>query len=147
MHRIAALLLLLLLFPWIAPPAFADDADDIRARLEQWTDDFNNRRIEAACDLFSRELISDFRGQGEANYETRCGLITAALSDRSKTYRYALDIREIIVEGDIAIVRLVWTFFIAPLNITTVEPGMDIFRREADGQWRIIRYMAYEEER
>jgi steroid delta-isomerase len=54
-------------------------------------------------------------------------------------------LREIIVERDLAVVRLTWTLFITPFNVTSVEPGMDVFRREADGKWRIIRYLAYEE--
>ncbi|MCX5479048.1 hypothetical protein OSH08_08530 [Kaistia geumhonensis] len=33
---------------------------------------------------------------------------------------------------------------VTPGEIRVVEPGIDIFRKEADGRWRIIRYMAYE---
>jgi ketosteroid isomerase-like protein len=129
-----------------APAARADDADDIRARLELWTDDFNAGRADAVCDLFSKEAISNYRGQPERNYEEICGLLQKSLADPARQYRYQLDLREIIVEGDIAIVRLTWTLFVAPLNVTSVEPGMDVFRKEADGKWRIVRYMAYEEE-
>lgn len=140
------ILLVALAFIAAATVARADDAADIRARLEQWTDDFNAKRIEPVCDLFSKDLLSDVRGQGEADYATRCDLLTRALRDPAKEYRYALDIREVLVEGDIAIVRLTWTMFLSPLNITVVEPGMDVFRKEADGRWRIIRFMAYEQE-
>jgi ketosteroid isomerase-like protein len=27
---------------------------------------------------------------------------------------------------------------------TSVEPGIDIFRRQADGSWKISRYIGYE---
>jgi hypothetical protein len=43
-------------------------------------------------------------------------------------------------------VRLDWTLTITPGDETSLEPGMDIFRREADGVWRIVRYMSYEGE-
>jgi len=138
---IAALFLLTLL----GTGARADEAE-IRARLEQWTADFNSRNAEAACELFSKSLLSDFRGQGEAGYETRCELITKALNNPDRTYRYDLNIKEIIVEGPLAVVRLTWTMTVSPGDIVSVEPGLDVFRREADGRWRIIRYMAYEEE-
>jgi uncharacterized protein (TIGR02246 family) len=128
------------------PPAHAADTDDIRARLEQWTEDFNAGRADEVCDLFSKEAISNYRGQPERNYEEICALLQKSLADPARDYRYQLDLREIIVEGDLAVVRLTWTLFVSPLNITSVEPGMDIFRREADGKWRIVRYMAYEEE-
>ena len=29
------------------------------------------------------------------------------------------------------------------LRILFIEPGMDIFRRQPDGSWKIMRYMAY----
>jgi uncharacterized protein (TIGR02246 family) len=130
----------------LAAPAGAADADDIRARLAQWTDDFNAGRADAVCDLFSKDAISNYRGQPERTYEEICGLLKTSLADPARDYRYQLDLREIIIAGDIAIVRLTWTLFISPLNVTSVEPGMDVFRKEADGKWRIVRYLAYEEE-
>jgi uncharacterized protein (TIGR02246 family) len=130
----------------VAPAAIAADADDIRARLEQWTEDFNRGRADVVCDLFSKEAISLYRGQPERNYDAICDLLQKSLADPARDYRYELDLREIIVEGNLAVVRLVWRLFIVPLNVTSVEPGMDVFRKEPDGRWRIIRYLAYEEE-
>ncbi len=127
-------------------PSLADDAADIRARLEQWTEDFNAKRVEGVCDLFSKELLSTVRGQGDTDYATRCDILTRSLGDPARQYHYELDIHEIIVEGDLAVVRLTWTLFITPLNVTSVEPGIDVLRKEADGKWRIIRYLSYEEE-
>lgn len=140
---LTGLSLLLVVF---AAPALADDAADIRARLEQWTEDFNAKRIEPVCDLFSKALISTVRGQGDADYATRCDILTRSLNDPAREYRYRLDIHEVIAEGDLAVVRLTWTLFVTPPNVTAVEPGIHVFRREADGAWRIIRYLSYEEE-
>ena len=126
-------------------PARADDAGDIRARLEQWTDDFNAGRAANVCDLFSKEAISNYRGQPERTYREICALLGSSLKDPAKKFHYQLDLREILLAGDLAVVRLTWTLFISPLNVTSVEPGMDVFRREADGKWRIIRYLAYDE--
>lgn len=118
---------------------------EIRARLDQWTQAFNSGDKAAACELFSRSLVSDYRGQGTADYATRCALIAKALDSKERRFRYAADIKEVIVEGNLAVVRLTWTLTITPGDIRSVEPGMDIFRKEDDGKWRIIRYMAYEE--
>ena len=127
-----------------AKPVAAGDAADIRARLMQWTADFNAGRKDAACDLFSKDLISDFRGQGEADYAKRCELISNAIDNKARTFRYELNIKEILPGRDLVVVRLEWTLHISPGDVTSVEPGMDIFRKEPDGAWRIIRYMAYE---
>jgi steroid delta-isomerase len=121
-----------------------EDAALIRTTLEQWTDDFNNKRSDKVCDLFARDTIADFRGQPERGYDEICELLQQSLTDRAKTFTYALEIKEVIVAGDLAAVRLEWTLQISPLNVTSVEPGMDIFRRDADGKWRILRYLAYE---
>jgi len=129
-----------------AAPVLADDAADIRARFAQWTDDFNAKRGGSICDLFSSELISTVRGQGEADYGTRCDIITRSLADPAREFHYQLDLHEVIVEGKLAVVRRTWTLFVTPLNITVVEHGFDVLRKEADGQWRIVRFVSYEEE-
>jgi ketosteroid isomerase-like protein len=100
--RFALIAILLVL----APASFAADADDIRARLEQWTDDFNQGRADAVCDLFSKEAISNYRGQPERNYDEICTLLQKSLADPARDFRYELDLREIIVEGNLAAVRL-----------------------------------------
>lgn len=128
-----------------ATPALGDAESDIRARLDAWTRAFNAGDKAAACELFSRSLVSDYRGQGEADYATRCALIEKALDNRERRFRYATDIKEVIVEGNLAVVRLTWTLTITPGDLTSVEPGMDVFRKEDDGAWRIVRYIAYEE--
>jgi len=122
---------------------------EIAAALERWTEDFNAGRTDKVCDLFARDLRSDYRGQPEQNYESLCAQLGRSLTDPSRRYAYALAIKEILVWGDVAVVRLVWTLRLTikaeNREITTREPGLDVFRREPDGKWRITRFMAYEE--
>jgi ketosteroid isomerase-like protein len=134
-----------------APPvnAAADDASqtEIRSALTQWTADFNAARADKVCALFAPDLRADVHGQPERDYGALCELLQRSLGDRTKRYAYALDIKEILVWGDIATVRLVWTLTVQPNDApaaTSVEPGMDIFRREGDGSWKITRFMSYE---
>lgn len=124
--------------------AIADDAADIRSRLQQWTESFNSRDKVGACDLFSKSLVSDVRGQGEANYETRCATISKALDDPQRSFHYSLDIKDIIVDKNLAVVRLNWTLKISPGDIVSTEIGLDVFRKENDGRWRIVRFIAYD---
>ncbi len=121
---------------------------EITDALTQWTADFNAGDAEKTCALFSRELRADYRGQPERGYDGQCDILKRSLSDKSRRYSYALAIKEILVWGDVAVVRLTWTLTITPKNsdtITSIEPGLDVFRKEADGRWRIVRYMAYEQ--
>jgi uncharacterized protein (TIGR02246 family) len=131
-------------------PAMADTVAEkaIRDALAKWTADFNARDATRICDLFALDLRYDFRGSPERDYNAMCSALHRALGDRSKTLTYSFDIKEIIVSGDMAIVRLVWTSKLSQSNsgqvIETKEPGLDVFRRQPDGMWRISRYMAYE---
>lgn len=92
---------------------------------------------------FSRSLISDVHGFETAGYDKRCALISKALDDPQRSFHYDLAIKEIIVDKTLAIVRLDWTLKVSPSDTTSVETGLDIFRKESDGRWHIIRYMAY----
>ena len=51
------------------------------------------------------------------------------------------DINDVIVDGDLAVVRLIWTLTVrdgsGQVLETTVEDGVDVFRRQADGSWKI----------
>ena len=121
---------------------------EIRDALTQWTTDFNASDAEKTCALFSRELRADYRGQPERGYDEQCDILKRSLGDRTRRYSYVLAIKEILVWNDVAVVRLTWTLTITPQEdkkITSIEPGLDVFRKEADGRWRIVRYMAYEQ--
>jgi ketosteroid isomerase-like protein len=128
-------------------PALADPAADIRAALTQWTDDFNAGRADKVCGPFAPDLRANVRGVAERDYGALCDLLQSSLKDRSKHYTYALDIKEIRVWGEVAVVRLVWTLTVSQNGIGTVsvEPGMDIFARQPDGAWKITRFMAYQQ--
>jgi ketosteroid isomerase-like protein len=132
-----------------AGTAKADDAADraaIRAALMQWTDDFNARRAGVICGLFETDVVADVRTTPEQNFDVVCDRLKGVLRDPERRYSYAPDIKEILVFSDAAVVRLVWTLKIAggpEGEVKSVETGMDLFRRQADGSWKIMRWMAY----
>jgi len=131
----------------LCSPAAAGPSDDIRAALDSWTKAFNSRDAGHVCDLFARDLVAAYQGQPERNYDAICALLSSSLRDREKSYHYSLDLKEILVSGDLAAVRLVWTLTVARQEggvIETIEePGLDIFRRQPDGSWKIARYLAF----
>jgi uncharacterized protein (TIGR02246 family) len=130
-----------------SPVALAGPNEDIRAALDNWTKAFNARDAGRVCDLFAPDLVAIYQGQPERNYQAICELLSNSLRDREKSYRYTLDLKEILVSGDLAAVRLVWTLTVARNDggvIETIEePGIDVFRRQPDGSWKIARYLAF----
>lgn len=115
---------------------------EIVQRLQQWPLDFNARRIEPVCQLFAPDLVASYPDSKDRNYAEMCRGLTRVLADQETSYHYeAPEIEQIIIEGNMAVVRLIW-----PLTITHMdgrapemvrEKGIDLFRRQSDGSWRI----------
>jgi len=120
---------------------------EIRSALEKWTIAFNARDSSKVCSVFAPDLISNYQGQPQRNYSSLCDQLKRSVGDPATSYRYALDLQEIIVSGDLAVVRLIWTLTLRrekePTETTIVEPGLDVFRRQSDGAWKIERFIAY----
>lgn len=133
----------------LLPASRAIGAEDpsaaIATALEDWRVAFNAGRAEHVCDLFAAELLYDFQGLPEQNYAQLCDRLHAAVSSTERRFQYELRVKEIIVSGDLAIARITWTSTMtsAGKSVTEDEPGLDVFRRQADGTWKIIRYIAY----
>jgi ketosteroid isomerase-like protein len=55
------------------------------------------------------------------------------------------DVHEIVVVGDVAVVRLTWTLTtqVNGAKDKTAEKGIDILRRQPDGRWSIARFVAF----
>ena len=148
--RMALFAAIALLAPLAACGAEATAEAEIKAALTQWMADFNQGKADKVCDLFAPDLKSDFQGQPVRDFGQLCALLQKSLRDEARSFTYALDIKEIIVSGDMAAVRLVWTLTIEPKGggdaIVTREPGLDIFRRQLDGSWKIARFLAFEDD-
>ena len=134
------------LVPVAEPDTLEPVQDEIRAALERWQLVFNDRDEQRVCDIFAPDVVANYDGEPERDYASLCQMLQEALQDRERTYRYSLQINEILIYGDSAVVRLVWTLEIdKPGDQKEIieEPAVDIFRRQADGNWKISRYLAY----
>ena len=128
--------------------AETDPETAVRTALEQWRQDFNARKSDHICNLFSPELIYDFQGLPEQNYSLLCDRLHKALAGGTPNITYGLRIKEVVISGDLAIVRLTWISTVTAADGTQGtddEQGLDVFARQADGSWKIIRYIAYPE--
>jgi steroid delta-isomerase len=129
--------------------AHADSVADeraIRQRLEQWTAAFNEKDANKSCDLFAPDLAYSIQDIVDGTYGTMCGNLTKILGRSDIRLHYDVPaVKEIIVSGNIAVVRLTWTLTVerGGNKDTTTEEGMDLFRRQPDGRWSIARYIAF----
>jgi uncharacterized protein (TIGR02246 family) len=145
---VAGALVALAGFAATALRAETDPEIAIRAALEQWRQDFNARKAEHICDLFAPELLYDFQGLPEQNYALLCDRLHKAMASEAPNITYGLRIKEVIVSGDLAVVRLTWISTVTAADGTSKtddEQGLDVFAKQPDGTWKIIRYIAYPE--
>jgi uncharacterized protein (TIGR02246 family) len=120
--------------------------NEIRSAIENWRSAFNARDEDRVCALFAPDLVANYQGGPERDYTTLCEMLRAAVRDPYAIYRYSVEINEIVVFGETAVVRLVWALEIDKAGSpqqTIEEPAVDIFHRQVDGSWKITRYLAY----
>ena len=136
----------------VADPGTAAGESDtaIRSALAAWNAAFNAGDADTICDLFAPDLRYFASGlPEEQTYDDMCARLKGVITDPTRTFSYSLDIREVIVTGDAATVRLTWTLTLRPGGggeaVTTTEQGMDFFRKQPDGSWKIARFVSYEE--
>jgi ketosteroid isomerase-like protein len=118
----------------------------IAERLNRWTAAFNAKEPAAICSLFVPDLSYTVDDILNGTRDQLCGNIDKVLNTPGLTLSYAEPaIHEILVSGDLAVVRLTWTLTAEKdgAHDVTTEEGMDVFRRGADGVWSIARYIAF----
>ena len=147
-NRMIRILPAILVFVLCIPAVSADDAARaIEQRLMDWTEAFNEGRIEEACDLFAPELIANYQGVPERSYQSQCDDLKAAFAKEYLEFRYRLELEEIILSGDLAVVRLIWHLTVTDKATgeteVSADRGLDVFKLQPDGKWRIIRYIGF----
>lgn len=148
-RSVSAIILGLLAYSAMVPAARADLAADRAAiieRLHRWTAAFNARDAAGVCDVFAPDLVATVPGMADGSREAVCARLAQLLARRDLGLHYdEPDIREIIVSGKLAVVRLFWTLRTRKggAEDVTTEAGMDIFERQPDGTWSIARYMSF----
>lgn len=120
----------------------AKDRAAIETALRQWPSDFNAENLPATCGLFADDVVLSYPDSPDRGHAAFCDQMRRLFDDPSRTFSYAPpDIREILVDGDLATVRLIWTLTVRDgsgrVLETAEENGLDVFRRQADGSWKI----------
>lgn len=134
-----------LLLAGCAPSAdstrLADEAD-IVAALETFPASIAARDLDGACDLFSEDAVLVYPGTADRDRTDFCEGLAERIANPAFTLSYeAPEIQQIVVDGDTAAVRLIWTGAAAVEGEAPErwrEQGLDVLVRDADGSWRIL---------
>jgi uncharacterized protein (TIGR02246 family) len=123
------------------PDANADKAA-IEQALQKWPSDFNAENVDGVCGLFADDVVLVYPDSPDRHHDEFCDQMKKLFGNPGRTFTYAApDIREVLVDGDLATVRLIWTLTVKDTSgkvlETVKEDGVDVFRRQADGSWKI----------
>lgn len=130
-----------------APRARESDADAIKGALLAWAAAFNAGNKDAVCRIFAPDLSFDFGKIQNGTYTDLCEQLRRVLGEADAHYRYELGLKEILISGDLAVVRLEWRLTITRPEwaqpALDIEHAIDVLRHEPDGTWRIFRFLGY----
>jgi uncharacterized protein (TIGR02246 family) len=137
-------------FSAVAQAAGPDDSSAARAaiaeRLHRWAAAFNAKDLDAVCSLFAPDLSYTVDGIRNGSRDRLCASLRETLARPGLKLRYdEPTLHEILVSGDLAVVRLTWALTAEKNGVrdVTTEQGMDVFRRAPDGMWSIARFIAF----
>jgi len=121
---------------------------EIIGRLEKWSKDFNAKNIPEVCGLFAKDLVASYPGTADRNYDDMCRQFKEKLIRSDLILRYEVpEIEQVVFAGDIVVVRLIWTLKTSqkdqPSTEIIREKGLDVFKRQKDGVWKILISYAY----
>ena len=126
--------------------AEAMGADTSAAAKAAITDRLQRPRSGNRLRLFAPDLSYTVDDILNGSRDGLCAGIRAALARHDLKLHYdEPTIHEILVSGDLGVVRLTWTLTTEKNDVrdVTTEEGMDVFRRAPDGLWSIARYIAF----
>jgi len=119
-----------------------EDRAAVVAALEKWPEDFNTKNLGAVCGLFADDVVLLYPDSPPRNHRQFCSQVQTSFDDPAKQFRYDKpDIHEVLVDGDLATVWLNWKLTVrdgtGALLESVDEDGVDVFRRQPDGSWKI----------
>ena len=138
---------LLVLAPPIASPIRENAGDgnaekEIRASLARWVEAANRGDWKEAVKIWAPDLIGWYPGTPDDTYARE---IERAARGGAPRTRYELEVKEVMVSGQLAVVRDVWTFTTKQESgrvLTEKVKSFEVWRRQPDGAWRICRWIS-----
>jgi ketosteroid isomerase-like protein len=128
-------------------PGPADDEAAIRKRLQNWVHEFNTGDYEAAATVWAPDLVGWWGPPGTADdtFEREIGAAKRGAPPGTPKTTFELKIEEVMVSGEMAVVRDIWT------ETTAAKEGgqptrktfrsFEVSRRQPDATWKISRWI------
>jgi ketosteroid isomerase-like protein len=121
------------------------DNENFKRIFSEWTNAFNRKDLIGSCELFSKDMIADYQNVPTKNYQTVCDGFKKIFKGK-RDYKYQFKLHQVYQSDKLAAVRITWYLEIwekDKLLSATQDEGLDIFKLEEQGTWRIVNYIGY----
>jgi ketosteroid isomerase-like protein len=115
------------------------DEAAIRQDLADWLQAFNSGDYAAAAQVWAPDLIGWGDGGGDS-YQREMDSARKTPKVANPQYKYQLKINEVMVSGDMAVVRDTWTGIGSTGKASTFH-SFEVWRRQPDKSWKISRWL------
>jgi ketosteroid isomerase-like protein len=116
----------------------------IRAALAGWVEAANRGDWKAASRVWAPDLIGWYPGQADDTYAKEMENAAHPRPGRPRT-RYEVNVVEVMVSGEMAVVRDIWRFTTSPgtpdSSVSAVR-SYEVWKRQKDAQWKIARWIS-----
>ncbi len=126
-------------------PINSPDYPEFEKIFNDWTDAFNHKDVKKSCALFSPKVTADYQGASQKNYDDICDGFKKIFA-KVASYEYHFTLHSVYRADNLAVARITWYLKIMQgdkLLSTVQDVGIDIFKQDAQQQWKIINYIAY----
>jgi ketosteroid isomerase-like protein len=121
------------------PTQAQQDEAVIRQSLADWVQAFNSGDYAKAAQVWAPDMLGWSDG-GEDSYQREMDSARKTPKVTHPQYRYQLVIDEVMVSGDMAVVRDTWTGIGATGEATSFR-SFEVWRRQPDKSWKISRWL------
>jgi len=147
--RVRACLILLIFIITNVHAAAVENSHVIFDKIfHDWTDGFNQKDIVVSCGLFSKNVVANYQGTPQKNYETICNGFKEIFGEKNRDYHYRYQLKNVYYTDNLAAARITWYLTIYEYGkvISEVQDeGIDILEKNNAGKWQIINYIAFPE--
>jgi ketosteroid isomerase-like protein len=122
----------------------ASDEARIRKRLAQWVEQTRAGNRVAAAEIWAPDLVGWYPGQPDDSYAREQESARRPRPAGAPRSIPAVTVVEVMVSGDLAVVRDIWDISQVAGTDTTRQSlrSYEVWRRQPDGAWRIARWIS-----
>jgi ketosteroid isomerase-like protein len=131
-----------------AASAHERDVEALRKAIIRSGEAFNASDPDAIMSQYARDVILSYPGIPDMDYAALvAGYASLRTPKPGVTVRTSPTIEEILVSGDLGVIRVMWTTTTTetnpPRESTRQMKDLQVWRRESDGTWKFARGMHY----